>query len=167
MAAATDACAQALEAYFAHLTHERRYSAHTVAGYSRDLRALLQGAGIGDWRELRAHHVRAHVARLHARGQATRSIQRALSSARAFLDYLVRRGQLTDNVARGIRAPKTQRKLPQTLDTDQAAQLLGAGDKSRDALRDQAMLELLYGSGLRLSELVGLDIGDVEKSCTS
>jgi integrase/recombinase XerC len=162
MDAPPDGCARALEDYIAHLRHERRYSPHTIAGYRRDLTATQRSTGIADWMDLRAHHVRSHIARLHAQGYATRSIQRALSCLRAFLDYLAQRGRVADNVARGIRAPKSRRRLPQTLDTDQAARLLDAPPGSRDTLRDQAMVELLYGSGLRLSELVGLDVGDAD-----
>jgi integrase/recombinase XerC len=151
-----------LERYLAHLEHERRYSPHTLSNYRRDLEAAWRTLALDGWPALRPHHVRDYVARLHGRGQATRSIQRALSALRAFLDFLMRQGVVQDNPARGIRAPKTRRKLPATLDTDQAAQLFADTPASAPALRDRAMVELLYGSGLRLSELVGLDVADLD-----
>jgi integrase/recombinase XerC len=151
-----------VEQYLAHLRHEKRYSTHTIAAYRRDLTAAWQAFTISAWHELRQHHLRAHVARLHGSGYSTRSIQRALSCLRAFLEYLLQRGLVADNVARAVRAPKTVRKLPRTLDTDQAARLLAGDPTSPAALRDQAMVELLYGSGLRLSELVMLDVGNLD-----
>jgi integrase/recombinase XerC len=160
---ATDSGAQqVLAGYLAHLHHEKRYSPHTTASYRRDLESAWLAFGVARWSDLRQHHVRSHIARLHAKGYATRSIQRSLSCLRAFLEYQLRLGLLEDNVARGIRAPKTRRRLPRTLDTDQAAQLLDSAITSTTALRDHAIVELLYGSGLRLSELVGLDIADLD-----
>jgi integrase/recombinase XerC len=153
-----------VDEYLAHLRHEKRYSPHTIAGYRRDLTAAWRAFEIAAWHELRQHHLRGLVARLHGSGYSTRSIQRALSCLRAFLEYLLRRGLVSDNVARAVRAPKTVRKLPRTLDTDQAAQLLASNPTSPAALRDHAIVELLYGSGLRLSELVMLDVGDLDLS---
>ena len=99
---------------------------------------------------------------MHRRGGATRSIQRALSCIRSFLDYLTRIGTIDGNVASVVRAPKSRRTLPKLLDTDQTAQLLNFESSSMLDLRDAAMVELFYGSGLRLAELVALDIRDLD-----
>ena len=95
-------------------------------------------------------------------GCAPRSVQRRLSAARSFFEYLLREGELTRNPAAGVAAPKAERRLPTTLDPDQMAQLLQSAGTTPLDLRDHALMELLYSSGLRLSELVGLDVGDLD-----
>jgi len=151
-----------IERYLTHLAREKQYSAHTVLAYRRDLHGFLAAFGSTDWASCRAHHVRAWIAQLHRRGQAIRSIQRALSALRAFFAHLERSGVVTANPAVGVRPPKARRKLPGVLDTDQAALLLEFDADSELARRDRAMLELLYGSGLRLSELTELKYGDLD-----
>lgn len=156
----TDPAWPAVEAYLQHLAHERRLSAHTISNYRRDLRALVEfldtQAG-SDWSRLSSHQLRAFAAREHRRGLTGRSIQRRLSAARGLFEFLIREGRLTHNPARDIRAPKSPRRLPATLDVDRMDQLLRpVGDDPLER-RDQAMLELIYSSGLRLAELVGLD----------
>jgi integrase/recombinase XerC len=148
--------------YVEHLHHERQYSVHTVAAYRRDLAAFSVSLDVRQWKAVRSAHVRNHLSALHRRGSATRSIQRALSCIRSFLDYLVRVGTIDGNVARVVRAPKSRRNLPKLLDTDQTAQLLNFESTSARDLRDAAMLELFYGSGLRLAELVALDVKDLD-----
>lgn len=148
--------------YIEHLQHERQYSSHTLAAYRRDLAAFAASLDVGRWNAVRAAHVRNHVSALHQRGAATRSIQRALSCIRSFLAHLGRIGCVEANAASAIRAPKARRRLPKLLDTDQTAQLLNFEPKTTLDLRDAAMLELFYGSGLRLSELVALDIADLD-----
>ena len=148
-----------------HLSGERNLSARTCQSYRRDLirfgEFLTQqaGAGVDD---VDAGHVRAYVAWRHRRGVSGRTIQRELSALRTFFAYLLREGELGANPAVGVGAPKSMRRLPNVLDADQVAGLLDFDDESPLAVRDGAMLELVYSSGLRLSELVGLDLMDVD-----
>ena len=151
--------------YLAHLRTERRLSPHTEAAYRRDLDALVafcDGEKIADWKRIDSHHVRTFAAREHRDGLGPRSVQRRLSALRGFFNYLIREKALEANPAVEIRAPKAAKRLPKTLDVDQVASLLSR--KPTDALsrRDLAMLELLYSSGLRLAELAGLDVTDLD-----
>src|SRR6476646_311034 len=148
--------------YVEHLQYERQYSVHTLAAYRRDLAAFAASLDIRQWKAVRSAHVRDHLSALHRRGSATRSIQRALSCIRSFLDYLTRVGITTGNVASVVRAPKSRRKLPKLLDTDQTAQLLNFESANHLDLRDAAMVELFYGSGLRLAELIALDVSHLD-----
>ena len=155
----------AVEAYLQHLAHERRLSAHTLSNYRRDLRQLtefMHAQGLQDWPGLDAHQLRAFAAREHRRGLDGRSIQRRLSAARGLFEYLIREGRLSHNPARDIRAPKSPRRLPRALDVDQMERLLQPGGDTPLERRDQAMLELIYSSGLRLAELVGLDCSHLD-----
>ena len=154
--------AGALDRYLAHLAHEKRCSAHTIVAYRRDLTAFLASLDGDDWTACKPHHVRAHLARLHARGRSPRTIARVLSSLRAFFAFAVRRELLVANPAAGIAGPKRGKPLPKALDIDRAAKLFDAKPKSRTELRDRAMLEVLYGCGVRLAELVGIDLRDVD-----
>lgn len=147
-----------------HLALERRLSAHTVAGYRRDIACLAEFCdreGISGWSGLQTHHLRRFAAASHGAGLDPRSIQRRLSGARSFFKYLIREGELTHNPAVGVSAPRAARRLPTTLDPDQMASLLAIQGDDPPSVRDRAMLELLYSSGLRLAELVGLDLGDM------
>jgi integrase/recombinase XerC len=108
------------------------------------------------------HHVRAFVAARRRGGASGRSVQRALSALRSFYRYLLREGLAGSSPAQGLRAPKSPRKLPATLDPDQLAHLLDAPADSPLAIRDAAIMELFYSSGLRLAELVGLDRADLD-----
>ncbi|MEE4302006.1 MAG: tyrosine recombinase XerC [Pseudomonadales bacterium] len=156
-----------LAAFLRHLEHERQLSSNTTSAYRRDLERFLRwragGAAEPELATTRGHDVRAFVAAEHRRGQGGRSIRRALSALRSFFDWLVREGRLDANPAAGVRAPKAARRLPRTLDADQMGRLLD-GDDASDwrASRDQAMFELLYSSGLRLAELVDVDLEDVD-----
>ncbi len=153
------------ERFLAHLALERRLSPHTIEGYRRDLECLAafcNREGIDTWPELKTHHLRRFAAVSHGTGLNPRSVQRRLSGARSFLKYLVREGKLAHNPGVGISAPRAARRLPATLDVDQMAHLLDIRGEDPVAVRDRAMLELLYSSGLRLGELVGLDLGDVD-----
>lgn len=151
-----------IERYLEHLRRERNYSRHTVAGYRRDLQRLQRWRDRADLTTCTPRELREHVSGLHRRGHASRSIQRALSSIRAYFEYLTRRGLAARNPATGLRPPKGERKLPAVLDTDQTARLLDFAPRDARERRDLAMLELFYSSGLRLSELVGLNRGDVD-----
>ncbi|HTC15704.1 MAG TPA: tyrosine recombinase XerC [Steroidobacteraceae bacterium] len=159
-----------------YLIAERRLSAHTDKSYAHDLSELVKfcdRCGIGSWNKLDAQHVRTFAAHSHAKGLGPRSIQRRLSALRSFYAFMLReapaeaarrvRGQrLSHNPAQGVAAPKAARRLPKTLDADQMARLLEI--RAADALgtRDRALMELLYSSGLRLAELVGLDLASID-----
>ena len=154
-----------VERYLDSLKYERRYSPHTLLNYRRDLNSLLgfvQAAAISDWTALDSHHLRQWVSQLHRKGLAGRSVQRHLSAARSFLQFLVREKQITHNPGRGLRAPKSPHKLPAVLDVDQVNSLLAGNETTPVALRDQAIMELFYSSGLRLAELVSLNNPDID-----
>jgi integrase/recombinase XerC len=151
----------ALARFLDYLRYERRYSPHTIEAYARDLNRFAAEAS-RPWSEVQSHQVIAHVARLHAASQQPRSIQRALSSLRSFYRYLQRQRLVEHDPTTGIRAPKTRTRLPKLLDTDQAAQLLEFTPVDAAELRDRAIAELLYGSGLRLAELTGANVGDLD-----
>ena len=148
-----------VETWLVRLASERRASPHTVAGYRRDLAKLLgwmEQQQIAGFDALDPHRMRGFIAAEHRAGLAPKSLQRLLSSCRSLFRQLTREGLLAHDPVAGVRGPKVHRKLPQVLDVDEAAALVeGSGDGAL-ALRDRAMLELFYSSGLRLSELVGL-----------
>jgi integrase/recombinase XerC len=150
-----------MQAWLAHLEAHRRYSVHTLDGYGRDLRHLAELAGDIPLERLANGHIRQFMARLHARELGPRSLARALAAWRGFYQWWAPQAGLPGNPVAGVRAPKAPRPLPKALSVEQAQALLdrpGAGPGHDPvALRDQAMVELLYSSGLRLSELTGLD----------
>ncbi|MBF7728694.1 tyrosine recombinase XerC [Pseudomonas sp. N040] len=151
-----------LDAYLSHLRNERQLSAHTLDAYQRDLRKVLaycEHEQLHSWAELDAARLRRIVARLHQQGQSARSLARLLSAVRGLYQYLLREGLCRHDPADGLSPPKGARKLPRALDADRAMQLLDGGvEDDFLARRDQALLELFYSSGLRLSELVGLNL---------
>ena len=155
-----------LDAYLEHLRSERQVSVHTLDGYRRDLLkvlALCEKHAVASWDALDTRTLRAMVARLHGLGQSSRSLARLLSAVRGFYQYLGREGLCRHDPAGGLSAPKGERRLPRALDADRTAQLLDGGvEDDFIARRDQAMLELFYSSGLRLSELVGLDLDGLD-----
>lgn len=154
-----------IDAYLNHLAKERRLSPNTSSNYARDLVALLtflQQAHVTDWKRVDSQHVRLFAARSHAGGLNPRSVQRRLSAVRGFFGYLVREGAVASNPAVEIRAPKAAKRLPGTLDADQIAQLLEIPGDDPLTVRDRAIMELFYSSGLRLAELVGLHLTDVD-----
>jgi len=149
----------ARRAFLEHLAHERRLSDNTVAAYRRDLddfAAEMKRLGIDDPRRIDEHHVRGLIARRHREGLGPRSIQRLLSAIRSYYRYLLREGLADGNPAVAVKAPKARRKLPATLDTDTVSRLLDFEPDTPLAVRDKAMMELFYSSGLRLSELATL-----------
>jgi len=151
--------------FLKHLEHERRLSARTVENYQRDLQRIslyCADRQINSWSELDIHQVRALVATLHRQGLHGRSIARLLSALRSLFRYLLREGEVTHNPAEGVSAPKAKRPLPKVLDVDQVSRLLDIRGKEPLTLRDRAMMELMYSSGLRLAELAGLDLNDVD-----
>ena len=154
-----------IDGYLTHLAKERRLSPHTSSNYRRDLLALgdfLDRASVGDWKTVDSQHVRLFAARSHAGGLSPRSVQRRLSAVRGFFNYLQREGAAKSNPALDVRAPKAGKRLPGTLDVDAINQLLDIPPEDALAVRDKAMMELFYSSGLRLAELVGLDLTSLD-----
>ena len=154
-----------VDRFIAHLAHERRMSAHTAAAYQRDLGQLLrfcERRGIRDWSVLDNAAVRAFAAAEHAAGLAPRSIQRRLSAVRTFYAYLLREGLCRLNPAHEVRAPKSKKRLPTTLDADQMGRLLDFRVDDTLSSRDKAIMELFYSSGLRLAELVNLNLPAID-----
>ncbi|MCS5570676.1 MAG: site-specific integrase, partial [Pseudomonadales bacterium] len=139
-----------LEDYFRHLAVERRLSSHTLKAYSRDLKNFFLVSPTVSVDEITSTDIKHHIARLNQRGLSPRSIKRALSCLNSFFVYLVRKDLLGNNPATGVRAPRIAKKLPRVLDTDQTAQLLIGSVTTPIEKRDRALLELFYGSGIRL-----------------
>lgn len=153
-----------LSAYLRHLKDERRLSPHTIKAYRRDLGNFL---AFYEREELTpaaldSYVIRRYAAECHRKGASPRSLSRRLSAVRQFLAYLVHAGLLSSNPALHVQAPKPSRRLPATLDTDQVARLLALEGDDELTVRDRAILELFYSSGLRLAELVGLDLADLD-----
>ncbi len=147
-----------LHGFLDHLRNERRYSPLTAENYSRDICRLFKLAGVTPLNELKNHQIRRFIAQLHGSGLGGKSLARMLSAWRTFYFYLIRDHQFKDNPCIGLRAPKSARNLPHALSPDEAVRLMElptAGDIL--AVRDKAMFELFYSSGLRLAELVSLD----------
>ena len=157
-----------IEQFLAHLAKERRLSTHTISAYRRDLRALDEyrsSQNIEVWDQLGPFEVRRFAAQEHRKGLSPRSIARRLSAARSFFGFLLRENIVRTNPAVDVQAPKAPRRLPNTLDADQMARLLQESDNPEaepTLIRDRAIMELLYSSGLRLGELVGLNIVDLD-----
>jgi len=154
-----------LKRWLDHLRFERRLAALTVKNYHRDIEALytfLCNAEVNDWAQVDSGHVRSFAARLHRRGQASRSIQRRLAAVRNLFEFLVREGVAGANPGLDVTAPKAPRRLPETLDVDAMGRLLDIRGDHPIATRDRAIMELFYSSGLRLAELAGLGLTDVD-----
>jgi integrase/recombinase XerC len=157
-----------VESYFAYLKHERRLAALTLTHYRRDL-ALLQSLAAGDGKNdssrdiaaLTQTDIRRFAAQLHARGLAPRSLARVLSAWRGFFEYL-RHQSGAANPVDGVRAPKIPKRLPQTLSPDEAVRLVSTEGDGMADIMDRAVFELLYSSGLRVSELAGLDVDAID-----
>jgi integrase/recombinase XerC len=150
-----------LRGYLDHLANERRLSRHTLENYGRDIRALISLAGSTRLERLGVHEIRRFVAQLHARGLDGRSLARMLSAWRGFYHYLARDHGFATNPCLGMRPPRSARKLPKALSPDEAAQLMLVEGQGALAVRDKAILELFYSSGLRLAELTGLAVQDL------
>ena len=155
-----------IERFLHHLKTERRLSANTRKHYGRDLQELLawcRKSGIQDWPAVDNGHVRQYAAQLHRRGLSGRSIQRRLSALRSFYNFLLREQAVRINPGLDVRAPRSGRSLPETVSVDDMSRLLDARAGDPLVKRDLAMLELLYSSGLRLAELVSLDLHDIDR----
>ena len=169
-----------LSAFYSYLQSERRYSSHTVSAYRRDIKHLICCLGYDeqqpiDWDGIKQQQIRQCVATLHRQGLSGKSLQRWLSSIRSLFNYLCRHQVAKHNPAVGIPAPKAAKRLPKTLNVDEINQLLNRPaqqpsattdkkHKSEEALliRDLCMMELTYGCGLRLSELSGMNLNDID-----
>jgi len=142
-------------------------SPHTQKAYQRDLNYLSQfcdSQEINRWQDIDGRQVQGFVAWRHRQGISGRSLQRNLSAVRAFYRYLINQGIAKQNPANGVLAPKTARRLPKVLDVDQTIQLVEIDEDDPLAIRDRAILELMYSSGLRLSELINLDMNEIDFS---
>jgi len=149
------------KAWLEALEHQRRLSRHTLANYSRAVGVLLKLKEATALRDLDSHQIRRFVARLHAAGLSGRTLALTLSAWRGLYRWLARHRGFPANPVQGVRAPKSPRHLPKALSVEQAQQLLEtAAPETPEGLRDRAMFELLYSSGLRLAELVALDADD-------
>ena len=171
-----------LDRFYSYLLSERRYSVHTVSAYRRDLKHFIDCCGLDEtrvvnWDAIKQHDIRQCVARLHRQGLSGKSLQRWLSTIRSLFNYLCRFHRAAHNPAVGVPAPKAAKRLPKTLNVDEINQLLTARaispntkadlqDKSETKAglteRDIAIMELIYACGLRLSELTGLNLQDVD-----
>lgn len=161
---------KSIEAFVEHLRYERRLSEHTVTAYQRDLSRLcdfLKERGIGSFNGLTPPQARLFAAGLRHAGLSGRSISRTLSAARSCYRYLLREKQAKLNPFEGISAPRSERKLPNTLNIEEAAQLVSIKPVSDLDFRDHAILELFYSSGLRLSELARTDLKDIDLSAAT
>jgi integrase/recombinase XerC len=144
---------------------QRNLSPHTRSNYNRDLATLREYCvkqGLRDWATLDVHHVRAFVAARHRQGLAPKSIQRLLAAIRSFYEFLQEERAAQRNPAEGVRAPKAAKRLPDTMDADQMARLLQIEGDEPETVRDRAVMELLYSSGLRLAELISIALGDLD-----
>ena len=156
-----------LPRFLTYLSVERRMSAHTDTNYKRDLQrfvAFCDKSAIADWPRVDSQHVRMFAAAEHRRGAAPRSIQRRLSAVRSFFRFLMEHQTVSANPASGVQAPKASKRLPETIDADLMARLLEFRADTELSVRDKAIMELFYSSGLRLAELVGLNMGDIHLS---
>lgn len=158
----TATTASIIRGFLEYLRCERLASPHTIAAYTRDLRSACDGR---DLHSLNAHQVRQMLGQWHRRGLAPGTMQRRLCALRSLCNYAVERGLMELNPARGVRPPRRRQKLPKTMDPDQLQQWLDnppAEDAGWMEHRNHCMAELLYSCGLRLSELVGLDLDDLD-----
>lgn len=157
---------EAIQAYLENLAVQRKLSGHTVGNYRRDLAQLHQMAGDTLLEKLTHHQIRHFASRLHAEGLSPRSIARKLSAWRGFYQWLAEQTGLASNPVKTVRAPRQKKMLPKALSVDDAVQLVATMPPEQSSspkdhlasLCDHAMFELLYSSGLRVSELTGLDI---------
>jgi integrase/recombinase XerC len=161
------------EAYRSHLITERNLSENSIRAYLADLESLLlfvNQLGVTEFSQLEINHLRSWLANLQIKGAARSSITRRVVSIRAFTYWGARNGWLPRDIGKDLVAPKPERNLPEILDIESAASALeflrfrANEEGSPQSLRDWAMVETLYGSGIRVSELVGLDIGDVDQN---
>ena len=160
-----------IKIFLSYLESVKQYSPHTLVSYQRDLEKLsenMKDLGLDDWGSIKEHDLRTFVNSERRRGLSPRSIQRLLSSCRSFFEYLMIEGQIKLSPAQNISSPKLSQLLPKAMDADLVQRLLDFKPKGMLEVRDKAMAELLYSSGLRLSEVCKLDLQDLdvkERTC--
>jgi len=157
----SDNLAKPIQSFMDYLRFEKQLSPHTQSNYLRDLKVLQEFCleqEIREWNQLKPNQMRFFAAAAFRKGLGAKSIQRRLSTCRSFFNYLLAEGLASINPVLDVRAPKAPKRLPKTLDVDQMHQLLNMQGEGTTFLRDKAILELLYSSGLRLAELVSLDL---------
>ncbi|PCJ31984.1 MAG: tyrosine recombinase XerC [Gammaproteobacteria bacterium] len=151
-----------------YLSQERRMSVHTVTNYRRDLKSFILFCAdnkLLQWTEIKSNHIRQFIVGLHSQGLSGKSIQRCLSAIRSFYRFLMKEGLAENNPAQAVQAPKSEKRLPATLDVDQMSALLdNTKQNNMLACRDRAIMELFYSSGLRLAELASLNLRDIDFS---
>jgi len=158
-----------LQRFYQFLHSEKQYSQHTLSNYRRDISRLidyLQSHSVEHWDKIEEQHIRQFVSQVHRQGLGGKSIQRLLSALRRLFRFLLVNQKIQNNPAANVRAPKSQRKLPDVMHPQQLEHLLLLPENVTDPLviRDYAILELLYAGGLRLSELIGLNLSDINWS---
>jgi integrase/recombinase XerC len=162
---AADPLERQVARYLDYLRVERRYAAGTITNYARaleNLGAYARRLALRDWRELKPDQLRAWLAQLHRAGLVPGTLHHMLSACRSFFNFLARERAIAANPAAGVRSPKLRRKLPEVLDVDEVAALLEFPPDDPEAVRDRALFELLYSSGLRVSELTGVRWRDLD-----
>lgn len=155
----------AIGEYLQELRVAKRYSPHTVSNYQRDLKSFVEAAQkrhISGWNDVTTQDIRAIVAELHMAGISGRSLARKLSALRGLYNYLLKHNLSDSNPAGDVLAPKDKKALPSTLDPDEVNRLLKENLNDPMISRDLAMFELMYSSGLRLSELVNVNLADLD-----
>lgn len=155
-----------INAYADYLSHQKNYSEHTVANYRRQLNRFqdfCQNKNLDKYQAIQSQDIRLLVAQRHRKGSSASSIALLLSTIRQFFDFLIANKKAKDNPAKGVRGPKKARRLPRNIDVDSINQLLDQipTDTALN-IRDKAIMELLYSSGIRLSELVGMDMTSLD-----
>lgn len=153
-----------LSRFYEYLRSEKGLSLHTQRNYKQQLETMaahLVTLGLKDWGQVDAAWVRQLASKGMREGMKASSIATRLSSLRSFFDFLVLRGEMTANPAKGVSAPRKQRPLPKNLDVDEVGQLLEVSGDDPLSIRDRAMMEVMYGAGLRLAELVSINLKDV------
>ncbi|MDX5152127.1 MAG: tyrosine recombinase XerC [Acidiferrobacterales bacterium] len=154
-----------LQAFLDHLAHQRRLSKNTLDAYRRDLQRLhsfCNRVDVQAWKDLQPAQARQYVGQLNRAGLSPVSIRRHLSAARSFYRFLVRESTMDTNPFIGVAAPRQAKRLPKALSVDQTSQLLQGEAEGALESRDKAMFELMYSSGLRLSELAGMNQVDLD-----
>ena len=158
---------QPLERFYEYLRSEKGLSLHTQRNYKQQLETMahhLAQLGLKEWQQVDAGWVRQLASKGMREGMKASSLATRLSSLRSFFDFLMLRGELSANPAKGVSAPRKQRPLPKNLDVDEVGQLLEVNEDDPLSVRDRAMMELMYGAGLRLAELVSINVKDVSLS---
>ena len=154
-----------IEKFVHHISYERRLSPHTVSNYQRELIRLNEfriGRELDSWSQITSRHAREFAGQCFRRGLSGQSISRMLAAVRTFYRYLMREKQVQINPFENVTAPKSSKKLPKFLTAEQAMKLVEVSGDDTISIRDRAILELFYSSGIRLQELVGLNLHDVD-----